>query len=136
MVSSGAAVRGVESWGAYGASKAAMNHLAQTLQVEEPDITTIAVRPGRVDTEMQREIREEHSHAMTKEDLKTLVNAYKNGQLLRPDQPGNVIARLVVGASKDLSGKFMTWVSFRNVQCMNGANINSWEDPLLKKYQD
>ncbi|KAL9625701.1 MAG: hypothetical protein Q9160_000020 [Pyrenula sp. 1 TL-2023] len=49
LVSSGAAVRGVEYWGAYGSSKAAMNHLAQTLQVEEPDITTVAIRPGTDD---------------------------------------------------------------------------------------
>jgi NAD(P)-dependent dehydrogenase (short-subunit alcohol dehydrogenase family) len=39
--------------GAYGSSKAALNHLARTLAVEEPDVTTVAVRPGVVDTDMQ-----------------------------------------------------------------------------------
>lgn len=107
MVSSGAAVRGVDLWGAYGASKAAMNHLAQTLRVEEPTITTVAIRPGRVDTEMQREIREDHAHLMAKEDIEALVNAHKTGQLLRPEQPGNVIARLVLGAPGELSGRFL-----------------------------
>lgn len=34
-------------------SKAALNHLASTLSVEEPDVTSIALRPGVVDTDMQ-----------------------------------------------------------------------------------
>lgn len=46
FVSSGAAVTGYQGWGAYGASKAAMNHLSITLAAEEPDITSIAIRPG------------------------------------------------------------------------------------------
>lgn len=46
FVSSGAAVTGYQGWGAYGAAKAAMNHLSMTLAAEEPDITSIAVRPG------------------------------------------------------------------------------------------
>ena len=58
MVSSGAAVNAYTGWGMYGAAKAAMNHLALTLSTEEPDVTTMAIRPGVVDTEMQREIRE------------------------------------------------------------------------------
>lgn len=46
FVSSGAAVTGYQGWGAYGASKAAMNHLSLTLAVEEPNITSVAIRPG------------------------------------------------------------------------------------------
>lgn len=38
-------------------SKAALNHLASTLSVEEPDITTIAFRPGVVATDMQKTAR-------------------------------------------------------------------------------
>lgn len=45
-VSSGAATGHYASWGAYGSSKAAMNHFTATLAVEEPDITSVAVRPG------------------------------------------------------------------------------------------
>lgn len=40
------------------ASKAAMNSLARTLGNEEPSIVTVAVRPGIVDTDMQKAIRE------------------------------------------------------------------------------
>lgn len=46
FVSSGAAVTGYQGWGAYGASKAAMNHLSTTIAAEEPDITSISIRPG------------------------------------------------------------------------------------------
>ncbi|OLL24031.1 putative oxidoreductase [Neolecta irregularis DAH-3] len=59
MVSSGASVRAYQAMGAYGSSKAAVNHLTKTLAIEEKDITTIAFRPGVVDTNMQKAIRED-----------------------------------------------------------------------------
>ena len=36
-----------------------MNHFASTLAVEEPEITSIAIRPGVVDTDMQGVLRAE-----------------------------------------------------------------------------
>ncbi|KAG8742890.1 hypothetical protein FRC12_015238, partial [Ceratobasidium sp. 428] len=51
FVSSGAATGGVAGWGAYSASKAALNSLARTLANEEKDIVSVALRPGVVDTE-------------------------------------------------------------------------------------
>lgn len=42
-------------------SKAALNHFTQTLALEEPSITAIAVRPGVVDTSMQDLIRSQGS---------------------------------------------------------------------------
>jgi NAD(P)-dependent dehydrogenase (short-subunit alcohol dehydrogenase family) len=44
-------------WSAYSASKAAINSLSQSLALEEPSITSLAIRPGVVDTEMQNDIR-------------------------------------------------------------------------------
>jgi len=58
LVSSGAATGGVAGWGAYNASKAAMNSLCRTLANEEEDLVVVAVRPGVVGTEMQEKIRE------------------------------------------------------------------------------
>ena len=58
MVSSGAATGGVQGWGAYSASKAALNSVVRTLGNEEPDVVSIALRPGVVDTEMQEIIRD------------------------------------------------------------------------------
>lgn len=50
LVSSGAATTPYLAWGAYGGSKAAMNHLALTLGAEEEEFTSVAVRPGVVGT--------------------------------------------------------------------------------------
>lgn len=74
FTSSGAASHAYQGWGAYGSSKAAMNHLAMTIATEEPDITALAIRPGIVDTEMQREIREKHKSAMTANDAKKFAD--------------------------------------------------------------
>ncbi|KAF2748027.1 NAD(P)-binding protein, partial [Sporormia fimetaria CBS 119925] len=109
LVSSGAALGAYQGWGAYGASKAVLNHLAMTLTVEEPDVTSISIRPGVVDTEMQREIREEHHTRMSSKDAEKFHGLKREGGLLRPEQPGHVIAQLAVDAPKELSGEFLNW---------------------------
>lgn len=71
FVSSGAAVKGNAGWGPYNAGKAAMNGLCRcfvhcfssvrhytdgrhrTLAAEEPNLISVAVRPGMVDTEVR-----------------------------------------------------------------------------------
>lgn len=105
MTSSGAASNGYTGWGPYGSTKAAMNHLALTLKAEELDITTIAIRPGMVDTDMQKQIREEHASNMHPEDMKKFNSVFEEGKLVRPEQCGHVIAKLAVSASPDLSGQ-------------------------------
>lgn len=83
-----------------------MNHLAMTLAVEEPDITTIAVRPGVVDTDMQKEVRA-NKDVMDGKDVDKFRALFESGRLLKPEQPGNVIARLSLSGEKELSGKFV-----------------------------
>ncbi|KAH7380626.1 short chain dehydrogenase [Pyrenochaeta sp. MPI-SDFR-AT-0127] len=111
LTSSGAAVSAYQGWGAYGAGKAVLNHLALTLAVEEPDVTTISVRPGVVDTEMQREIREVHHESMSDKDRAKFAGLKKDGGLLRPEQPGHVIAKLALGGEdvRGLNGRFLSW---------------------------
>lgn len=53
-VSSDAAVEHYPSWGGYGASKAAADHLTATLAVENPGIRWYAVDPGDMNTDLQR----------------------------------------------------------------------------------
>lgn len=110
FTSSGAAAGAYASWGAYGAAKAAMNHLAMTLAVEEPDVTSVSVRPGVVDTQMQQAIREVHAEAMDGEDAKKFKSLHEEGGLLRPEQPGHVMAQMVLNAPRELSGKFLRYV--------------------------
>ena len=76
------------------------------MAVEEPVITSICLRPGVVDTEMQKEIRDEHAEVMGDEVHNMFVNYHKTGKLLKPDQPGAVIANLVLRSTKQLSGGY------------------------------
>lgn len=107
LTSSGAAITGYSAWGGYGASKAALNHLALTLAVEEHDITSMAIRPGIVETQMQTDLREKHLGVLDKKDSERFVTAHKDGTLLKPEQPGHVIAKLALNPPHDLSGKFI-----------------------------
>jgi NAD(P)-dependent dehydrogenase (short-subunit alcohol dehydrogenase family) len=109
FTSSGAATSAYPTWGAYGSAKAALNHLAMTLANEEKDVTTLSIRPGVVDTEMQREIREKHNGVMEGKDAARFKELKETGGLLRPEQPGHVMAKLVLDAPRELSGKFLTW---------------------------
>jgi NAD(P)-dependent dehydrogenase (short-subunit alcohol dehydrogenase family) len=122
LTSSGASVSAYQGWGAYGSGKAVLNHLALTLSVEEPDVTTISVRPGVVDTEMQREIREVHHERMSDTDRTKFAGLKTGGSLLRPEQPGHVIAKLAAASGEEVKG-------------LNGKFLD-WNDESLSKYQE
>ncbi|GAA6061185.1 hypothetical protein JCM10212_002398 [Sporobolomyces blumeae] len=110
LVSSGAAVGGVAGWGAYNASKAAMNSLCRTLANEEKDdLVVVAVRPGVVATEMQEKIREIGGQHMTEKDHEKFTGLHSRGELLLPSQPGLALASLALHAPRDLSGEFVNW---------------------------
>ena len=81
-----------------------------TLKNEEPNVVTVSIRPGMVDTDMQTELRDKHHSTMDEEDRKKFFDAKKEGKLLRPEQPGNVLARLALDAPSELSGKFLRYV--------------------------
>lgn len=53
-LSSDAAVNGYEGWGAYGASKAALDQLIRVFAAEQPDIAAYAVDPGDMRTAMHQ----------------------------------------------------------------------------------
>lgn len=84
-----------------------MNHLARQLACEEPDVTSISIRPGVVDTDMQRELREIHSAVMAEKDNEKFFTLHRDNQLLRPEQPGDVMAKVVLNPPKALSGKYV-----------------------------
>jgi NAD(P)-dependent dehydrogenase (short-subunit alcohol dehydrogenase family) len=54
-VTSDAAVEGYEGWGAYGASKAALEQLSRVLAAEEPQVRTYWVDPGDMRTKMHQD---------------------------------------------------------------------------------
>ncbi|KAK3500889.1 NAD(P)-binding protein [Neurospora crassa] len=109
FVSSGAAIKAYAAWGAYGSSKAALNSICRHVAVEEPNITAVAVSPGRVDTDMQKELREKGQGVMSDKEYADFVSAFEEGQLNKPEWPAQVIAKLSLDAKSDLSG--LAWNS-------------------------
>jgi NAD(P)-dependent dehydrogenase (short-subunit alcohol dehydrogenase family) len=108
-VSSGAAINVTRGLAAYSAAKAALNHFTRTLAAEEPDITTIAFRPGIVDTAMQATIRREGATGMPEEVYARYVRYHQEGSLLPPEVPGCALAVLAFHASHEWSGAFLSW---------------------------
>lgn len=87
-----------------------MNSLAQHIAVEEPLIATVSVGPGRVDTDMQKEIRET-GKAMDGKTHADFVSVFEKGGLNKPEWPGHVIAKLAVEAKTELHGEYYSWNS-------------------------
>lgn len=111
FVSSGAAEKGAAGWGPYNASKAAMNSLCRTLAQEEPDVVSVAVRPGMVDTNMQDRVRAEGGSHMIQSAHELFLRVHAEGKLVKPEDCGHVIAALSLRTPKELSGRFVSWDS-------------------------
>ena len=80
-ISSDAATNAYPRWGAYGVSKAALDHLNRLWAVELPEVRFLSIDPGEMDTEM-------HSQAMPEADRKALS---------RPAEVAQRIARMIAG---------------------------------------
>ncbi|KAI0732938.1 hypothetical protein C8Q72DRAFT_773363 [Fomitopsis betulina] len=111
FVSSGSANKGTATMGPYNAGKAAMNSLCRTLGEEEPDVTSIALRPGTVDTQMQTQIRELGATAMSEKVHKYFVGLQTDKKLIKPEVSGYVMAALALKAPKSMSGQFVSYDS-------------------------
>ncbi len=96
-ISSGAAKKSIDGWSGYSASKAALDMMSKTAQLEaeldKNGIRFFAVAPGVVDTEMQTEIRsasEDSFSALTK--FKSLK---ENNQLSSPNHAAEKLLFLI-----------------------------------------
>jgi NAD(P)-dependent dehydrogenase (short-subunit alcohol dehydrogenase family) len=89
-VSSDAGVEAYPTWGAYGASKAALDHLSRTwaAELEGTGVRVFSVDPGEMDTDM-------HADAIPDADRSTLA---------RPDDVAARIVRAIADASVAPSG--------------------------------
>jgi len=87
-ISSGAANRSIPSWGAYCASKAALNRLTENFYIEELErnrkVIAYAVSPGVIDTGMQAEIRAAASADFSERD--NFVRMKEEGILYSSDE--------------------------------------------------
>jgi hypothetical protein len=98
-----------------------------TVAKEEKDVTCLAIRPGAVDTEMQREIREVHVKKMDEEDGVKFTGLFREGKLVKAEDVGAVMARVVMGLGgemnsrkgRELSGRFVSW---------DGVELKEWRE--------
>ncbi|KXN67204.1 NAD(P)-binding protein [Conidiobolus coronatus NRRL 28638] len=110
LVSSGAGVEPIQGWASYCLSKAALNMLSSLLAIEYPNIRTLSVDPGIMDTNMQAQIRETGSAAMNPEHHQFFQDLVSNGNLIHPSLPGSAIGKLVMNEiPKSENGKFVNW---------------------------
>jgi len=87
-ISSDAGVEAYETWGGYGASKAALDQVSRVLAVEQPTLKVFAVDPGDMRTQL-------HQDAFPGEDISD-----------RPD-PSTVVPALLRLVTEDLpSGRY------------------------------
>ena len=108
-VSSGAANLALESISAYCTAKAALNHFTRVLAVEEPELTTVAVRPGVVDTDMQTYIREEGRRTMPSDQADYYRQLKDRGELEPAIIPARTIAWPALYAPREFSGRFLDY---------------------------
>jgi hypothetical protein len=71
---------------------------------------------------MQRQIRDDYASSMSAKDATKFAGLKSSGGLLRPEQPGHVIAKLAAAPSEELAG-------------MSGKFLN-WNDGSLGRYQE
>lgn len=108
-VSTGAAVNPAPGWSAYSVAKAAVNMLTRVLAEEAPEVVSLALRPGVVDTAMQETIRDEGAAGMPAERHQRFVRLHEQGDLLPPELPGRALATLALYAPPAWSGEFLAW---------------------------
>ncbi len=96
-ISSGAANRSIPSWGAYCASKAALNRLTENFYLEEQErnrkVIAYAVSPGVIDTGMQAEIRAASSKDFSERD--NFVRMKKEGMLFSSEEAASRLLKLL-----------------------------------------
>ena len=81
-ISSGAALRPIESWGTYCQSKAALDMLTKIINQEQNSIKAYSIYPGVVDTEMQKKIRDTDIEKFALKDI--FVEYFRNNELVDP----------------------------------------------------
>ncbi|AAS51020.1 ABR247Wp [Eremothecium gossypii ATCC 10895] len=107
VVSSGLSQMGHPALAAYASSKIALNHFALILAMEEPEIRTIALDPGAVQTDMLAEGINAADEAAGSQD-NAVRELLKQVRVATPEEPGAVLAALAArGIPEELNGKYV-----------------------------
>ena len=104
-ISSGAALRPLHSWSAYCISKAGLDMWSRCLAEEGrgDGITSIAIAPGIVDTDMQLEIRSSNVDDFPL--VESFEGYHRDGQLTNPDDVAQQLLGLITGHTFEQSGQ-------------------------------
>tara|TARA_B100001142_G_scaffold318219_1_gene360114 strand:- start:207 stop:920 length:714 start_codon:yes stop_codon:yes gene_type:complete len=81
-ISSGAALRPIESWGTYCQSKAAIDMLTKIINQEHTNLKAYSIYPGVVDTAMQKKIRDTNVEKFALKNI--FVDYFNNKELVDP----------------------------------------------------
>ena len=98
-IGSGAAHFSVTGWTAYCVSKAALFRLTESWQMEVDSISVSSVKPGIIDTAMQKEIREADNMAPNKQDF--FLRLHAENKLISPEVVASFLAWLLLEVDKE-----------------------------------
>ena len=94
-ISSGAASRAYAGWSVYCATKAALDHHARAVSLDQtPALRICSIAPGVVDTEMQAEVRASSDTRFP--DRERFVAMKREGRLLDPGERGGAIVEFLL----------------------------------------
>lgn len=93
----------------YCASKAAMNAILGVLAQEEPDIITLAVSPGVVQTEMSTNFVTQGRPFMTTAQATAMEQMLQSSNIIKPESVAETFAKLALAAPKEKSGRSILW---------------------------
>ena len=124
-ITSGAAYKPYEGWGAYGSSKAAMNMMTRIAAAEnaEKNIHVFAIAPGVFASNMQDTIRQTPAEKFP--PLQKFIELHEKGYLSDPADVGSLIAQVGLNAWPELNGKVLDIrdADFQNEIKLNGLII-------------
>ncbi len=83
FINSGAGLRANRGWAAYAASKFGLRALSDALRLEEPSLRVTSVFPGRIDTDMQRDL------------IAIEGKEYDPGQFLKPETVASAVVHAI-----------------------------------------
>ncbi|MFE3441519.1 SDR family oxidoreductase [Nocardia sp. NPDC059180] len=97
LINSGAGLRANAGWASYAASKFAMRAFGDALRLEEPVLRVTSIHPGRIATDMQREIVAGEGREYRPEEFltaETVAGAVRNAiETPRDGHPTEIILR-------------------------------------------
>lgn len=107
-VSSGAAVKPMEGWGAYCSTKAAVNMLSGVTRAETKDFSSpvhaATFRPGVIDTEMQETIRSSDPKEFP--NIDKFKNYKSESSLLEPDYVASILKKVITSEEYGKSANY------------------------------